>query len=57
MYVQITEARRQALSRCRDKKEAKCLYGNGLCLQQVSEDLMVLWVGPFRSSHRGAETY
>lgn len=27
-YVQITETCRRTLSRCRDKKEAKCLYGN-----------------------------
>lgn len=56
MYMQITETSRRALRRCSDKKEAKCLYGNGLCLKQFSEDLMVLWVGPFKASHKATET-
>jgi len=56
-YVKITETSRRAVSRCRYKKEVKCLYGNGLCLEQVSEDLTVLWVELLRASHREIEAY
>lgn len=54
-HMQVTEMSGRALSRCRDKKEAKCF--NGLCPKLVLEDLTVLWVVPFGISHRSTEIY